>query len=63
MTGSSAASLDDVLAAVFAFGPATKTDLLTGAVAARADVSVYEALLRLPDGIYRGSGDVAARDV
>ena len=52
------ATLDQVLTTVFAFGPATKVDLLTGAVAARADGSVYEALLRLPDGIYRSVADV-----
>ncbi len=51
-------SLDQVLASVFAFGPATKVDLLTGAVAARADGTVYEALLRLPDGIYRSAAEV-----
>jgi hypothetical protein len=39
----------EATAAAFCFGSATKGELLTAAVAARASSSVLEDLLRLPD--------------
>ncbi len=53
-------TLEGILSAAFALGSATRTDLLTAAVSARAPTSVIEDLLRLPERHYRSPADVSA---
>lgn len=51
-------TLDEVLAPALAFGSATRNDLLSAAVTARAPTPVIQALLELPEGSYRDIDDV-----
>ncbi len=50
--------LVEVVGPTLAQGPATRTDLLTAAVSARAPTPVIQALLELPERRYRDIGDV-----
>ena len=50
----------DAVAAAFSFGSATRNDLLTAAVTARASTTVIEELLRLPDRRFDCSSEVLA---
>lgn len=52
MTAGSPAPVAQATAAAFRFGSASKSELLTAAVAARAGSAVLEQLLRLPEGRY-----------
>jgi hypothetical protein len=48
-----APQVTDVATAAMTAGPASRTDLLAAAVAARASTSVLETILRLPERCYR----------
>ena len=52
MTDRGVRQVNDVVAAVLTSGPATRTDLLAAAVAARAPTEVLESFLRLPERCY-----------
>lgn len=52
-----------IVAQAFCVGPATRTDLLVAAVAARAPSSVFEALLRLPERRYYDHSDLRGQFV
>lgn len=58
MTAATASAVAEATAAAFSFGSATKRELLTAAVAARATSGVLEELLSLPDGRYSSAAEL-----
>ena len=58
MTGRGALQVSDVVAAALLSGPATRTDLLAAAVAARAPTEVLESFLRLTERCYHDVDDL-----
>jgi Protein of unknown function (DUF2795) len=58
MTGRDDPKVGDVVAAALISGPASRTDLLAAAVAARAPTEVLESILRLPERCYRDADDL-----
>lgn len=49
----------EATAAAFSFGSATRAELLTAAVAARAPGCILEELLSLPDRSYRNAAELS----
>lgn len=58
MSDRGALQVSDVVAAVLVSGPATRTELLAAAVAARAPTEVLESFLRLPERSYHDADEL-----